>query len=79
MVAEPAKFLTLDEYVTLEETSDEKHAYYAGAAFAMTGGMPDHNRIAANIIGSFVQQLRGKPCQPYTSDRSRRSPSGGCN
>jgi Uma2 family endonuclease len=34
----------------------------------MSGGSPDHSRLAANVIQLLGAQLAGKPCQVFTSD-----------
>lgn len=69
MSAVPERYLTLDEYVALEESSGVKHEFFAGVAYAMTGASPAHNLITANVISSLRPQLRGKSCRIYTSDQ----------
>lgn len=59
---------TLAEYVSLEKASSEKHELVDGQIFAMSGGTPEHGRIAARIIGILHAQLAGRPCAPFTSD-----------
>lgn len=34
----------------------------------LAGGTPQHALIASNLIIEIGSQLRGKPCQVYTSD-----------
>lgn len=69
MSAVPEQYLSLNDYVALEESSGIKHEFFAGDAYAMTGGSPQHNLIAANVISSLRPQLRGKSCRIYTSDQ----------
>lgn len=68
MSALPEQYLSLEEYFKLDETSDNKHEYYQGAVFAMTGASKNHNLITLDVGSSLLTQLTGKPCQPYPSD-----------
>lgn len=61
-------FLTESDYLALEESSDTRHEYVAGQAYAMTGGSQRHNRIALNIASMLLAALRGRPCQVFMSD-----------
>lgn len=59
---------TLEEYLHLEEHSNVKHEFLDGQMFAMAGGTPEHGAIAMRIAASLGAQLRGKPCNVYSSD-----------
>jgi Uma2 family endonuclease len=59
---------TPEEYLEIERTSEEKHEYYAGEIFAMSGASENHNLIVGNLIAAFHSQLRQKPCKTYPSD-----------
>ena len=59
---------TIEEYLEIENASDEKHEYYHGEIFAMSGAKLPHNEITSNLHYRLRQQLQGKPCQPYGSD-----------
>lgn len=69
MSAVPEQYLTLDDYIALEESSGIKHEFFEGTAYAVTGASPAHHLIAANVIGSLRAQLRGKSCRLYSSDQ----------
>ncbi|MEO6455299.1 MAG: Uma2 family endonuclease [Ginsengibacter sp.] len=60
---------TIAEYLQMEEVATEKHEYYQGEIFAMSGPKVSHNIIAGNIFGSLMQELRGKQCRPFNSDQ----------
>ena len=60
--------ISVEDYLTGEETSDVKHEYLGGTVHAMAGASNQHNRIATNSIISLGGQLRGKPCQALNSD-----------
>ncbi len=64
-----SQYYSLEEYLAREEVAEEKHEFYRGEIFLMSGGSPRHNRIAVNVLGQLYVQLRGKPCQPYNSDQ----------
>ena len=48
---------TIEEYLQMEEASDEKHEYYQGEIFAMAGAKVPHNIIAVNLIKLLGQKL----------------------
>lgn len=69
MSAVPAlKFISIEDYLSLEETADEKHEYYRGEIFAMAGGTIAHNQIVSNTVSEINFFLRGKSCQVFPSD-----------
>lgn len=43
------KIYTIEEYLEMEERSQEKHEYYNGKIIKMAGGLPIHNQIAMHI------------------------------
>ena len=59
---------TIEEYLELENAATEKHEYYQGEIFAMSGPKYQHVKICANIQTYLGQKLKGKPCQPLGSD-----------
>lgn len=60
---------TIEEYLQMEEASEEKYEYYQGEIFAMSGAGVDHNIIAGNIYGEIKQMLKGRSCRPFNSDQ----------
>jgi Uma2 family endonuclease len=59
---------TWADYLRLEETSNQKNEFFNGEIYAMAGGTPQHAQLAARVIGDLSRQLKGKPCEPFTSD-----------
>lgn len=59
---------SIEEYLQMEEVATEKHEYYRGEIFAMSGAKLNHNHITRNLMTAFAGQLRGKGCQPFGSD-----------
>jgi Uma2 family endonuclease len=60
--------MTEAEYLEIERHAEFKSEYFDGEMFAMAGGTPMHSLIAANLIREFGNQLKGRPCRPFTSD-----------
>ncbi|HUZ57247.1 MAG TPA: Uma2 family endonuclease [Hanamia sp.] len=61
--------MSIDEYLEMENIADEKHEYYRGEIFAMSGAKVPHNIIATNLLGTLVNKLKGKNCKPFNSDQ----------
>lgn len=68
MVANVQKKWTVEEYLAFERSSEEKHEYYAGDIFAMSGASRQHNLIVINTGTSLNSQLAQQPCEVYPSD-----------
>jgi Uma2 family endonuclease len=68
-VAYKKQYITEEEYLAMEEQSMEKHEYYKGEVFAMSGTKVPHNIIAMNLSRDIATHLRGKPCKPFNSDQ----------
>lgn len=62
------KFYSIEEYLQMENEAVEKHEYYQGEIFAMSGAGNRPNIISINIIASLFNSLKGKSCQPFGSD-----------
>lgn len=60
--------LTVEEYLAFERESTEKHEYYKGEVFAMSGASRMHNLIFTNLFIEVGVKLKGKPCRPFGSD-----------
>lgn len=72
-VREPApawqkEFYTIPEFLEIENAALEKHEYYKGEIFSMSGAGARHNIISVNILVSLGIALKGKSCRPYGSD-----------
>lgn len=61
--------LSEDEYIARERAAEHKSEYLDGMTFAMAGGSPRHNLVAANLTVAVGVRLRGKPCVALTSDQ----------
>lgn len=61
-------FISIEEYLSLEETSDVKHEYFQGEIFAMAGGTIPHYRIVRNVLTAIDNFLQNKKCEIFPSD-----------
>jgi len=60
--------ISLEEYLALEERSQERHEYVAGEVLAMVGTTPLHNQISLNVASTLRSALKGRPCRVFMSD-----------
>ncbi|GFE68703.1 hypothetical protein CFPU101_13130 [Chroococcus sp. FPU101] len=61
-------FLTVEEYLKLEEESPIKHEYIDGQVYAMSGTTDTHNTIALNFASLIRNHLRGTNGRVYFAD-----------
>src|SRR5919206_2208576 len=66
------RLFTIDEYLALERSEEERHEYLDGCVYAMAGESPDHGRICMNLAVSLGTQLRGTPCEAFAKDTKVR-------
>jgi len=72
---------TVEEYLALDRDAEIKSEYRAGEIVAIThrdgypGASRVHVAIVGNIMASLVLQLRGRPCQAFSSDLRVRAAS----
>lgn len=59
---------TVEQYLTIERASPDRHYYIDGDIHAMAGESELHGVASFNIAGLMFSQLRGKPCQGRTKD-----------
>ena len=65
------------EYLAWERSSPEKHEFFDGEVFAMSGASLDHNRIVGNLVGELRDALRHRRCDVTPSDLRVKVPSTG--
>ena len=65
---QPKILMSRAEFLEFERNSEEKHEYYKGEIFAMSGAPYQHNVIENNIRGELYVFLKGKQCQPFGSN-----------
>lgn len=57
----------VQSYLAWEETQVERHEYFAGEVFAMSGGSDAHYTITLNLASNLRSELSGTPCRPFVS------------
>ncbi len=75
MASEPKQRLTIESYLTFERQAETRHEYLDGEIFAMAGASRIHNLIVGNTFAAIHNQLKGRPCEPYTDNMRVRTPS----
>lgn len=73
-VKEPAvaysnKKYSIEEYLEMEEVSEERHEYYQGEIFAMSGPKVPHGIISGNTFLALGNKLKGKPYRPFNGEQ----------
>jgi len=66
------KWISPQEYLELDRSAAYKSEYYNGEMFAMAGGTPPHNLVAAHLIREMGNRLRGGSCRVFSSDQRVR-------
>ncbi len=60
--------MSFESYLDWEAQQAERHEFFAGEVFAMTGARATHNTIAGNVFAALKQALRGTPCRVFIAD-----------
>jgi Uma2 family endonuclease len=74
MTALPKRKYTLEEYIELLKSSDERYEYFDGEVVAMGGGKIAHGAIAANLIYGLRSKLTDRSCQIFGGDVALKVP-----
>lgn len=67
-VVKKLEYISVDDYLRLEERGEERHEYVKGVVYAMVGGTARHNMITNAISSSLREHLKGTPCTVFMSD-----------
>jgi len=59
---------SIEEYLEIEKSASEKHEYFQGEIFAMSGAKLEHNIVSRNLLVALSNKLKGKPCKPFGSN-----------
>lgn len=62
------EYISEQEYLQTERLATEKHEYFQGEIFAMSGASKAHNEIFTNAIGELIGKRKGKSFRVYGSD-----------
>lgn len=75
MAANPARRYTLEEYLELDRTSEERLEFWDGEVFCMSGGSRAHDRILVNCIVHLSAKLDSLKCRVFSSDMKIKVPT----
>jgi Uma2 family endonuclease len=75
MSSNPKTCFTPQEYLAIERKAEFRSEYIDGEIVAMGGASRRHNLITINIAREITQQLKGRPCETYSSDMRVRIPT----
>jgi Uma2 family endonuclease len=70
-----SNLISAEEYLELESISVDKHEFYKGKIYLMSGANISHNRILRNMLTTFDKKLKGSSCEPFGSDLRIHIPS----
>lgn len=65
-------YISAQEYLSLELTSDTKHEYIDGEIHAMAGASDAHVKVTGNAYSLLKNHLRGSGCSTYITDMKLR-------
>jgi len=68
MGAPDLKYITEESFLESERLATEKHEYFRGEVFAMSGASIPHNKIFSNTFVDLANKLKVTNCQPFGSD-----------
>ncbi len=69
MQLQEQRYYSLQEYLELEITLENRNEYIDGQIIPMTGGTPNHNQIALNLSGALNFALKRQPYRVFVTDQ----------
>ncbi len=72
---QPKKIYSIDEYIELEKSSNEKFEFWDGTVWSMSGARTSHNRIVRNLGTELDTILQVKGCESFPSDMRIKVPA----
>jgi len=74
LILKPTSRISAEDYLEGEKFAEFRHEYVDGYVYAMAGASDDHNRIAGNLFAVIHAALRGKRCEPFSTDMKVKIP-----
>lgn len=69
--------LSAEEYLAIERDLPDRHEFYHGEMFAMSGASRGHNLINFNLAGLLRDALKDKKCEAYANEMRVKIPLTG--
>ena len=60
--------MNVSDYLSWERQQTEKHDFFSGEVFAMTGGTLRHNLATVASVLAFKSHLAGSPCKVFSGE-----------
>lgn len=67
-IVKKLEYISVDDYLRLEERGENRHEYVKGVVYAMLGGTARHNMITSAISSALRERLKGTSCTVCMSD-----------
>jgi Uma2 family endonuclease len=67
-------YISPQDYLEMEVRSNERHEYFDGRIYAMSGASYNHNYIVSNLVKKISSLLDDKDCDFFVSDQRVASP-----
>ncbi|MEZ5477203.1 MAG: Uma2 family endonuclease [Thiolinea sp.] len=61
-------FLSIEDFLAGEKTSEIRHEYVDGVVHAMAGASVNHNLISGNVYHLLGNHLENHACTAFTTD-----------
>jgi Uma2 family endonuclease len=71
---QPKQIYTLEDYLELEKSTNEKFEFFDGEVWSMSGASFNHNMVVRNLNTEIDIQLREKGCYVFPSDMRIKVP-----
>src|SRR5215813_8339716 len=75
MSAQPKRSYTLEEYLELDKSSDERFEYWDGEIFSMSGVSDEHDQIEGNLHFLLRSRLDEKKCRAFLANMRIKVPT----
>lgn len=75
MAANPERRYTLEEYLELDRTSEERLEFWDGEVFCMSGVSDEHDAIEGNIYAFLRSQIMERGCRVFLAIMRIKVPS----
>jgi Uma2 family endonuclease len=72
-LAQPKPYYTIEDYLAIERTSDERYEFLDGEIYLMAGESGAHGDICTNLVREISFQLKGTACRIRSKDTKVRS------
>ena len=77
MSSQPKPYFTEEQYLEIEESSEQRSEYFRGEMFPMEAGTFRHATIHSNVVLTLGRELQGSGCRVWLGDlRVKASQTG---